>query len=869
MGIGARVGIPGALAGGALATVVLAFAAGGAAEETRKVTAGPQYGASGFRRMMLGASYRKLWTTPVEVEILDLGREAGGLTAVRRVGGQQTKALALKDRDERAYTFRALDKDPSNILPEDLQDTFVESLVRDQMSAQHPGGALVTDELSKAVGVPTVPIRLVVLPDDPALGEFRKEFAGLVGTFSEYPTPEDPRHPGFEGALEIVDHETLYKKLAESPDDRVAAREFLRARLFDLLISDFDRHRRQWRWAKRKSDNLWHPIPEDRDQAFARYEGLVVRAIAGYVPQVRRFGPDYDQMKGLTYNGREQDRWLLPELSRDAFREVAEDVKAKLTDDVIEQAARRLPPEWYAIDGKRLAADLKRRRDGLVEEADRYYRFLAHKVDVQGTNVGEIATVRRLEGGAIQVEVAPRQDQGAGKPYFSRRLVPDETDEVRLYLRGGNDRVVVEGEDGGIPVRVIGGVGDDSLDASKGGDARLYDSEGRNKAVGAGLDDSPYEPPPGPKNAPWIPPRDWGRDWFYLPWAGYSSDYGLFLGAGFATRSFGFRQQPFASEHSFKAGWAFGASQPSVRYEGTFHRPNSRVTTGVVARYSGLEVLRFYGFGNETEPLADDDLNKVRQKQVVFAPSLTLPVAGPLDFTLAPVLQYADTEEGERFVDAAKPYGYGEFGQVGGWARLRVDTRRSIRRSSIELPLRDQGPAYPTSGVLVEATGAVFPEGWDVEETYGWVEGDASAYLSAGSNARATLALRAAGKHMLGGRYPFHNAAAIGGGGVFSGQDAVRGLHPNRFIGDSALWANADLRLYLSQFFLGIPGEWGIFGFGDVGRVWLEGQSSDTWHTSWGGGVWIGLLSRSNAIAFSVAQSDERTAFVIRAGFSF
>ena len=54
-----------------------------------------------------------------------------------------------------------------------------------------------------------------------------------------------------------------------------------------------------------------------------------------------------------------------------------------------------------------------------------------------------------------------------------------------------------------------------------------------------------------------------------------------------------------------------------------------------------------------------------------------------------------------------------------------------------------------------------------------------------------------------------------------------------------------------------------------VGRVWLDGETSDTWHPSWGGGLWIGLLSRSNAIAFTVAQSEERTAFYIRAGFSF
>ncbi|HSD66975.1 MAG TPA: hypothetical protein VLF95_09755, partial [Vicinamibacteria bacterium] len=557
----------------------------------------------------------------------------------------------------------------------------------------------------------------------------------------------------------------------------------------------------------------------------------------------------------------------------DDWRAVAAEMKGQVSDEVIERAARRLPPEWHAIDGARLAAALKRRRDALVEEADRFYRHLAGQVDVQGTNAHEVAHVRRLEGGAVQVEVARRGDQGAEeKPYFSRRFVPGETAEVRLYLRGGNDRVVVEGKEGGIRVRAIGGVGDDVLDDSKGGGTRLYEEEGHGRVVagpGTGLDTRPYVPPPGPKNAPWIPPRDWGRDWFPLPWASYSSDFGLFAGAGFATRSYGFRQEPFASQHSLKAGWAFGASQPRIEYAGEFHRANSRVATGLLATYSGLEVLRYYGYGNETKADDVDDRNKVRQKQAVFAPSLTLPAGGALDLTIAPVLQYASADPGTRLVDEDNPYGYGDFGQVGGWARLRLDTRRSLRKSSLQLPLRGRGGAYPVSGFLVEAIGAVFPKAWDVDKTYGWVEGAASSYLTAGSNGRATLALRVGGKRMLGDRYPFFNAAAVGGGNLFSGQDAVRGLRPNRFIGDSSLYANADLRLYLSRFFVALPGEWGLFGFGDVGRVWLDGESSDTWHTSYGGGLWIGLLSRSNAVALTVAQSDERTAFTVRAGFSF
>ncbi len=850
------------------------------APRTERVTAGPEYGASGLHRAMLGASYRALWTTPIAAEVLDLAKEAGGLTPVRRVGGQQTKGLALTGNDGRSYTFRGVEKDPSNILPEELHTTFVEDLLRDQMAAQHPAGALITDELARAVGVPTIPVRLVVMPDDPALGEFRAEFKGLPGTFSRYPTAATAEHAGFEGATEIVDHLTLFAKLAESPDDRVAIREFLRVRLFDVLVSDFDRHRKQWRWLRRPGDPLWHPLPEDRDQAFARYEGLIVRAAAGFVPQIRTFGEKYDKILGLTYNGREQDRWLLAELPREAWHAEAKELQLALTDEVLERAARRMAPEWYPLDGPRLVAAMKKRRAALVKEADVFYQHLAEEVDVQATDASELARVARLPDGSVRVEVARLGSDGAAQaPYFQRLFLGRETDDVRLYMRGGDDRIEVEGTGGPITVRVVGGRGNDRLEAAKPGGVRYYDSLGDNHVAersGTAWDRRPYTAPPGPAGAPWIPPRDWGRDNFFVPWTSYGSDIGFFVGGGVTTVGYGFRKHPWADQQTLRAGWAFGAKQPRVDYRGEFHRVNSDVRLGLRAYWSGLEILRYYGFGNDTTAEEEDDFYKARQRQMVFSPSLTWPLAGSLDVTLAPLVQYADTEDAdtqdsETLVSEQSPYGSRTFGQVGAWARLRLDTRRAMNRTAgakAALPSIFGAAGYPVSGVYVEAIGTVFAKAWDVESTYGSVEGQAAGFWTAGSGGRATFAIRAGSKHLF-GTYPFHNAAAIGGGGFFSGLDAVRGLRPNRFIGDTAVYGNAELRLYLSRFFLALPGEWGLFGFGDVGRVWLEGESSDTWHPSWGGGLWIGLLSRANSVAFTFAKSDERTAFSIRAGFSF
>ena len=220
--------------------------------------------------------------TPVSVEVLDFTNEAGGLRPLRRVGGQQTRVLALEGRDGRSYSFRGLVKDTSHMLDffdPMLQQSVVVKLLDDLMSAQHPAGELVASGILDAAEVPSPRWRLVALPDDPALAEFGKEFAGTVGVFGEYPQPAKGSQPGFMGAAEILDHLEFYKRL-EAGDAAADTRALLRARLVDLLIGDWDRHRRQWRWAKTNDSPLFTPIPEDRDQAFSRYDGYLLYAPA-------------------------------------------------------------------------------------------------------------------------------------------------------------------------------------------------------------------------------------------------------------------------------------------------------------------------------------------------------------------------------------------------------------------------------------------------------------------------------------------------------------------------------------------------------------------------------------------------------------
>jgi len=828
----------------------------------RKTVVAGNYDAGGFRRFFLGDDYRKAWSTPVSVEVLDLAHEAGGLTPARRVGGQQTKGLALTGADGRSYTFRGLEKDASHLLDvidATLKDSVIAKLLNDQMSAQHPGSELIARGVLEAVGIPVPEWRIVVLPDDPALGPFRKDFAGAVGVFAVYPQPAKGSVPGFAGATEIIDHVSLYKRLEAGEGDAADTQALLKARLVDILMGDWDRHRKQWRWARIPGNPRWVPIPEDRDQAFSRYEGVLLASGRGRDPRFQKFGPKYPNIGGLTYNGSEQDRRLLVGFSREDFVRTAKEIQGQLTDAAIEKAVRNLPPEWYAVDGPRLVAELKARRDALPDVAVKYHAHLGRDVDVYLTNQSERVEAKRLGNGDMDVTARIAGRDGApGEPTFHRVFDGKETSDVRIYGLGGDDTVVVTGGGHGPKVRLIGGAGNDTLDATGAGHAKLSDTEGQNRAVNAGDDDRAYTPPPPPINAPWIPPRDWTRESWGVPWVSYGSDLGVFLGYGIYTQKYGFRKTPFATSHQVRAGFSFGQGNGRADYIGEFHRENRRSFFGLFAYASGVEVLRFYGFGNETPAFGEQDFNKVHANQFVLYPQFKVRLGRRGLMSIGPAVKYTQSDETRtELINVVQPYGVGKFGAFALHGVMSFDGRDST--------------LFPRKGLFAAARASYFPKAWDVTSDFGQVNGNLNAYLSAGKF--ATIALRGVGKKVF-GTYPYMEAASIGMGGLGEGaleepRDTVRGFRARRFLGDSSASLNSDLRLRVSHITLVVPGAWGLQGFADVGRVWLEGETSDTWHTGVGGGIWLSLLNERMLFSTGIAHSTEADLIYFKGGFGF
>ena len=816
---------------------------------------GAHYRAGGLHRLLLGREYRSLWSTPISVQFLDLTSFAGGLQAVSKGGGQQTKSLRLVGRDGREFFFRSIDKDPSATLPEELRPTVAGGVVRYQTSSAFPTAPLVVDRLLTAAGILHGDSRLYVLPHDRRLGEFEAEFAGLMGFMEERIGGAEGPAAQWGNATELISSDTLFARASRTSEDRVDARALLRARLFDVLIGDWDRHAGQWVWA-RFGDSVprrWVPIPRDRDQAFVKYDGVLLGIARTSAPQLTNFSQDYPYMAGATWNGRDLDRRFLVELAWSDWQAIATALQARLTDAAIDHAVEALPPEHRAIQGKALAAALRARRDDLPAATERYYRLLAREVDVRATSQGNQARIIRGSGGQVELTLAEPHASTPTGPYFRRRFEGHTTKEVRLYLGDGDDQVLVTGNGSGGPlVRILGEKGHDRLvDSSRSGRNKFYDDPGssaRTLGLASRVNLRPYSAPR--QNAGKLPPRDWGKRWIPTSWASLGPDIGLFIGGGRTLTVYGFRKDPYSSRHRFRAGLATGPMTYRVDYRGDFHRENSSSYTELLLRASGVDVVSFHGFGNEIAAPGDNEFYRVTQDAFGFHPSLVFSLGNRSNIQVGPFLRYASTDNRpERFLGTLGGlYGNGNFGEIGGAVTLRHDSR--------------DHPNAASRGVALELGGSIYPPLWDVDSLFGEVHGEARTYLTLRAPLEPTLALRAGGKKLW-GPYPFFEAAFIGGAST------VRIGRFNRYAGDASVYGSAELRFALARFELVLPTQLGVFGLADAGRVFLAGESSDRWHTAFGGGLSLSYLQRAYTFSVALASSDERTAVYAQAGFGF
>jgi len=796
------------------------------------VTAGVRYAAGPLHRALFGEHYRDLWTTPVQVPLLDLETYAGGLTPEEIGGGQQTRSLKLESEDGREYAFRPVDKDPTGALPSAYQETVVDRLAQDAISAGHPGAPLVASALLDAVGVLNARPQLFVMSAQERLGEFQKTFAGTLGYLEERP------EEGFAGADEVVEWEELLELVEGDPSHRVHVREFLRARLVDHLLGDWDRHQGQWRWAgfREEGHTSWRPIPRDRDQALARYDGLLLGIARRVHPKLVNFGPRYPSALGLAWNAQELDRRLLASLQAEDFDSVAAAVEAALTDSVIDASIDLLPAAYRAALAPWMTEALRQRRDSLRAHAREYYGLLAEEVDVFGTERAELAEARRDAAGRLDLLVTTREGHDTT---FRRAFDPEETRSVRLLLQGGRDSIHIDGPSGAGPLLEIEQEpGIDTVAAPSGAEGfRLYTprpdvKQGKGDSTSAGQ-----------------PPRDWGGSFGISPRAEYDADLGILLGVQAARTDYAFRRVHYGSRMRLVAQYATAAEGFRTELIADVRRVNPDLRLDLRVRASEIEVVRFSGFGNET-PAPRGAFQEVDQWQFVVAPLLEYAATPLLRLQAGPIAKYTTTSlRGDRLIDRERPLGSTGFGRVGLQAGAAVTVPDSAGMEAASLGFRVGGSAFPPT--------------WSGSASHGELHAEAVGRLPVRVGPTPLIAMRVGAKKVW-GEFPYDESAFLGG------QGTLRGYAYQRFAGEAMLYGSAEVRVPVARVLEDwVPTRVGMFALADAGRVWADGTRSRRVHAAGGGGVWLSFFEERHTVSVAVASGEEGSLWYVRTGLAF
>ncbi len=811
-------------------------------------------------RIFLGEGYRKLWATPVKMRVFHLAKEKGGLKILQRGGGMQTKSLRLEDASGQEWVIRTIQKYPEKILPPTLRETVAATIIQDQISAEHPFSAMVVPPLANALNIPHANPEVVFIPDDPAFGEYQKDFANQVFLFEE-------REP--LDASKTDNTLKAQEKLQDDNDNSVNQKTVLRARLLDMLLGDWDRHEDQWRWERAKGKNgiVYEPVPRDRDQVFYNTSGVIPWLVSRHL-LMSKFQSYEDHIRSVNrwnLNARYFDRYFLNGLSEQDWETQIAEVQSKLTDEVISNAIKLMPANIYALGGPELTRKMIARRNVLRQQALKYYRFLANTVEIPATNKREHFDITNEPGGKVSVRINKLKKEGNQEQViYQRTFDPAVTKEVRLYGMASEDVFAFHGTNRSpIKLRIVGGADEDTFKVDSNiqgrGNRYIYDSADEKNIL-------PAEKQARLRIATDTLVNRYDKTSFKynflqpLLLGSYNKDYGIQLIGNIIYQKQAFRKDPYAFRQSLIINYGFANNSLLINYNGDFKKVigTSDLVVNILNKGPNY-TSNFFGIGNNTV------FENTKGRRVQYYQN---------------VYNYLDA-------DIRIKHTYNNWVVSGGVAAQYYNgdaddnTNRFLNNYNALHPKENvfsgQGNAGLVAGFTLDTRdkGSMPHEGvyWTTNlvgmkalnsnaHSYGQLQSEVSFYINPIRDSSLVIAVRTGGGTSL-GNPSYYQQLKLGG------NQNLRGFYIGRFTGKSMAFNNIELRVKLFDFasYL-LPGTLGAIGFHDIGRVWSPGETSSQWHNGYGGGIYF-LPAQLILLQGVVGFSKEGAYPYISAGFRF
>lgn len=848
---------------------------------------------SGTHSFLWGDRYRKLYSTKVKAPTVNLDTLFGGLSVVRKGGGNQSKSLRLEDKNGAQYVMRALRKNAVQYLQAVLfkdqyiegqfDNTATEDLILDIFAGAHPYAPFAIGTLSDAAGVYHTNPVLYYIPKQNALGHFNDEFGGELYMIEEHTSEGHSDLASFGFQDKIISTDDVMKRLHKDEDIIIDEASYIRARLFDMLIGDWDRHQDQWRWIEFKEEGkkVYRPLPRDRDQAFSiMSDGALLSAAVALVPTarlLREYDDDLVDVKGVNVEPYPLDMELIQESDKAVWDAQVRAIQAGVTDDVIEAAFLNFPPEVRDASLDEIKAKLKARRGNLQAISDRYFELVNKFAVIKGTNKDDYFTIECLDDGKVTI-TAHRIKNGEKADVFHERTYDRaETKEIWIYGLDDDDVFEAKGKNNKIKIRLIGGQNNDTYIIPDGGKIIVYDYKSKNNNVAAAkkarlklsddYDVNVYDYKKLKNNTNQL-----------IPTIGGNPDDGFLIGATNTYTNYGFERNPFTSQHTISAGYYFATQGFDLSYTGEFANVIGDFNLNLAAHFNSPNfAVNFFGFGNSTpNPEADEDdgfdtdldYNRVKIRTFKAAPSLIWrgQLGGSFRFGVFYESNEVERTMGRFLDDVTILNNTLNTGPVFDQVFDKQDFYGVDAAYHFE---NKDNEAFPTLGMQVGLE-VGYKNNVDTDKGFGYIIPEFGIDYKLIPSGQLVLATDIRAHINIGDDFEFYQGANLGA------STGLRGYRNQRFTGKTSFVQSTDIRWNFLDLKTGLlPISLGVFGGADYGRVWVDDMlvlnsefNLDDWNTSVGGGVFVNMANMMSA-NISAFSSDDGLRLAFKLGFGF
>ena len=827
---------------------------------------------SSVQQLLLGERYQKNYRKPITASVATFDTLYGGLQVVRDAGGRKNKSLLLKTKDGRELTMTALRKSSTKYLDkvllknsyvtDDYERTEIESLLLDLYTTSHPYVFMAIPDLSDAAKIYHTNPAIFYIPKHETLGAFNTDYGNELYRIEERPEQNYTDERNFGYADDIESTYDIIEKIRENEKYRIDENAYIRARLFDMLVGDWDRHQDQWRWAKFNQDNgdvLYKPIPKNRDQVFSDFDGTlvdIVKVISGASNHLQVYDDKLEDIKWINSAGVKLDRVLIQQSDRQVWLKQAKFLQDNISDGIIETAFQKIPLEAQDSMIDDIKSKLKGRRANLVDIAARYYDYLNELVVLSGTDKDDYIEITRFDEGLTQVKISRLNDGVVSTPFIDQTYDSKVTKELWIYGLNGKDQFVVNGKGKNlIFTRIIGGQGNDIYDIQNGKKIKIYDHKSTENTVVA-------------KNGANIRFTDVynlnvynfektrSKTMTLTPGLGYNPDDGILLGTTAVYTVNGYQRNPFSQEHTLNVKYAFDTNGFILDYEAEFANIFLDWNLNVGGLFTSPSYTHnFFGFGNETVYDADDyNYNRVKKSVYNGHVGIVKRSAFGSDYGFRAVVESVQLGNSpDRFMTTFPTASNADFYKRHYFGGLEAQYDYLSADNKIN----------PSMGMNFKLHVGAKTNLQYAEELYGYINSNLGFYNALTKDKTLVLKTDVRAQFRFGNDYVFYQASNIGG------ESGLRGYRAERFTGRNSMVASSDVRYSFPSFKIRLlPFQITVFGGGDLGRVWQKDDFSNKWHNDYGGGLRI-TAAQSLSGTFNLFRGEEGSRFSFGLGFKF